>query len=260
MNQSPIKVLIVDDEPFAREYIREMLRHDEEITIVGEAGNGKAALRAIQAHRPDLVFLDIQMPEMDGFVMLQNLNRVQMPHIVFTTAFEEYAIRAFEFHALDYLLKPFDQKRFGAAIAHAKKTLRDPHTMDDQSLQIRELLNAVAHKPNYPERLLVKQDGRIVFVKFAEVDWIKADDKYLHLHCAKSRFTVRQTLHGLKAQLDPARFVQLNRSVIVNVESIKELHTMFNGEHEVQLHDGAKFALSPGHKRELFDVLGKPVG
>ncbi len=260
MNDKPIKVLIVDDEPFARKYIRQMLKDDAEVEIVGEAGNGKRAVRAIEECKPSLIFLDIQMPEMDGFTMLNNIDEANLPFIIFTTAYEEYAIRAFEFHALDYLLKPFDQTRFAVALEHAKKTLRGDKAEWQQSLRIRELLEAIGAKTRFLERLLIKQNGRIVFLKMSEVDWIKADDKYIHLHSGNSRHLIRQTLHSLKSQLDPLRFVQINRSVMVNVDSIKELHTMFNGDHEVQMIDGTKFSLSRSHRNALFELLGKPIG
>jgi two-component system LytT family response regulator len=256
-----ISVLIVDDEPFARKYIREMLKDDTDIEVAGEAGNGKKAVRMIKDSNPDLLFLDIQMPEMDGFALLQNLDGLPLPAIVFTTAYEEYAIRAFEYHALDYLLKPFDQARFLAALDHAKQTIRSRGALPDQSVRIADLLIAMGEqKPRYLERLLVKQNGRIVFVKLADVEWIKADDKYIHLHCGRQRYMIRQALHAIRSQLDPDRFVQVNRSIVVNVDQIKELHPMFNGDHEVQMAGGVKFSLSRSHKNELFRVLGKPVG
>lgn len=260
MSDRPIKVLIVDDEPFARKYIREMLKGDNEIEITGEAGNGKKAVRTIKDDPPDLLFLDIQMPEMDGFALLQHLDGLPLPAIVFTTAYEEYAIRAFEFHALDYLLKPFDEARFAAALAHAKQMIRSRGALPEQSLRIADLLSAIGQKPPYLERLLVKQHGRIVFVKLADVAWIKADDKYIHLQCADRRYMVRQTLHAMRSQLDPERFVQINRSIIVNIDQIKELHPMFNGDYEVQMTGGVKFSLSRSHRGDLFDILGKPVG
>ena len=259
MNSQSIKVLIVDDEPFARKYIREMLRDERDIEIIGEAGNGKVAARMIGKQRPDLMFLDIQMPEMDGFSLLQSLNEDELPTVVFTTAFEEFAIQAFEVHAIDYLLKPFDQPRFFQSLEHARRRLAEPRNRKPESEQITELLRAISNPPKYIDRLLVKKDGRIIFLKTENINWIKADDKYVHLHVESSRHMIRQTLTSLKRQLDPAQFVQLNRSVIVNVDSIKELHTMFNGEHEVQIHDGTTFTLSRAHKIELFDRLGRPV-
>lgn len=200
------------------------------------------------------------MPEMDGFTLLQHLDRKNMPHIILTTAYEEYAIRAFEFHALDYLLKPFDQARSSSALDHAEITLQDSESDPHLSAQIDALMNAIEQIPRSPERLLAKRNGRIVFVKFKDVDWTKADGKYLHLQCGKSNHMIRQTLQAIKLQLDPMRFVQINRSVIVNIDSIQELHTTFNGDRDVQIVDGGIFNLSRSHKQEVFQLLGKPVG
>lgn len=253
-----LTALIVDDEPIARKYIREMLKGDREIDVVGEAGNGKKAAKMLAELQPDIVFLDIQMPEMDGFALLQTLDAETMPCIIFTTAYEEHAIRAFEFHALDYLLKPFDEARFAAATAHAKRSLaRGRATV--QAKQIAELLDSMSSKERPPERLLIKKQGRIIFLKIADIDWIKADDKYLQLFTGRVSHLVRQTLQSFKSKLDPSKFVQINRSVIVNVDRICELHPMFNGEHEVQIADGTTFPLSRSHRNELFELLGKPV-
>lgn len=259
MRTNPIKVLIVDDEPFARKYICEMLRGEDDIEIVGEAGNGIMAIEMIDKYKPDLMFLDIQMPEMDGFSMLTELGAENLPTLVFTTAYEEYAIRAFEVHALDYLLKPFDEQRFSKALDHARISFSEIGVKHQESEQIAELLKAISQKPQYLERLLIKKKGRIVFLKISDIDWINADDKYLHLHSENIRHMIRQTLSGIKTQLNPLQFVQINRSVIVNLDSIKELHSMFNGEYELQINDGTKFTLSKNHKNELFKLLGKPM-
>ncbi len=258
MTSTVRKVLIVDDEPLARKYIREMLVGLGGIEIVAEAGNGTVAARMIRKHRPDLMFLDIQMPEMDGFALLSSLSEDEIPVTIFTTAYEEFALRAFEVHALDYLLKPFDQERFVNAVKRALEMIGEPVSKELESTQIAELLRSLRQKPAFMERFLVKKDGRIVFLDVNSIAWIKADDKYLHLHCHKTSHMIRQTLSSIKSQLDPAKFVQLNRSVIVNVNHINELHTMFNGDHEVQINDGTKFTLSRNHKTALFDLLGKP--
>ncbi len=259
MAEANIKVLIVDDEPFARKYIRELLKDHRDLVVIGEAGNGKAAMRAMAKERPDIIFLDIQMPEMDGFTLLQNLSVRDLPVIIFTTAYEEYAVRAFEVHAVDYLLKPFDQQRFGQAIEHARSLISDSASHDLEQGQIVELLRSISEKPKFLERILIKQHGRIIFLKIEDIDWVRADDKYLYLHHGASRHMIRQTLSGLRSQLDPKRFVQINRSVLVKVDRIRELHPMFNGEYEVKLIDGTTFPLSRSHRNELFDLLGKPV-
>lgn len=257
--EKSIKVLIIDDEPLARNYIRVLLKANQAIEIIGEAGNGRDALEMIERLRPDLIFLDVQMPEMSGFAMLEKLNAERIPAIIFTTAYEEYALRAFEFHALDYLLKPFDEFRFRRAVEHAIKRLNNGQAQGEEKLQITELLKSITEKPVYLERLLIKQNGRIVFLKISDIDWIKADDKYLNLHFGKSSCLVRQTLSALKSQLNPRVFAQINRSVIINIESIKELQPMFGGEYNIVLKTEQEFALSRNFRHELFDLLGKPL-
>lgn len=259
MDTAKIKVLIVDDEPLARKYIRLNLSDETEIEIIGECGNGKEAVRLINSLKPDLVFLDVQMPEMDGFSTLRNLNSENPPLIVFTTAYEEYAIRAFEIHAIDYLLKPFDRTRFKQSLAYARERLADSQEKNQIVRQISTLLDNVEQKPQYLERLLIKKDGRIVFLNVKDIEWIKADDKYIHLFSGESSHLVRFTLKAIKMQLDPQIFVQVNRSVIVNVKHIKEFQTMFNGELTIVLNDSTEVYLSRNYKNELFDILGKPI-
>jgi two-component system, LytTR family, response regulator len=254
-----ITVLIVDDEPLAREYLRHLLKDDAEIEIAGEAGNGRAAAEFIRRNRPDLVFLDIQMPELDGFSMLRELGTEDLPAIIFTTAFEEYAIRAFEFHALDYLLKPFDAPRFEKALAYAKERLASGEDQSPEALQISALLKTIAAPPAFLERLLIKLNGRIIFVKTDDIDWIKSDDKYVLIYTGKTSHLVRQTLAAMKTQLDPRRFVQIHRSAIINIERIRELEPLVSGEYFVCLESGAKIALSRSYKDELFERLGKPI-
>jgi len=260
MTKTPIRILIIDDEPLARDYLRHLLKEDEEMEIIGECGNGRDAARLIQAQKPDLIFLDVQMPEMDGFALLKTLAaETTLPAIVFTTAYEEYAIRAFEFHALDYLLKPFDQIRFNQAVAHAKDRLADLPNKNQESRQITELLADIEQKPPTLERLLIKLNGRIVFLKTSEIDWIKADDKYVHLYFGKSSYLIRQTLSAMRTLLNPQVFVQIHRSTLVNVERIRELQPMFGGEYVILMENGAKLTLSRNYKNKVFALLGKPL-
>ena len=260
MTQKSITTLIVDDEPLARDYIRRLLKDDDQIEIVGEAGNGRDAARLINEQKPELVFLDVQMPEMDGFTVLNNLEPDILPTVIFTTAYEAYAIRAFEIHALDYLLKPFDDHRFAQAVQHTKERLsRRQSEKPAESEQIKELLENINDTPQYLERFLIKSNGRIVFLKTKEIDWIKSDDKYVYLHFGKSSHLVRQSLSQMKTQLDPKLFVQIHRSAIVNIERIKELQPMFNGEYNILLENGAEVPLSRNYKSKLFDLLGKPL-
>ena len=252
-----IKTLIVDDEPLARDYLRHLLATDPELEIIGECGNGRAALQAIAEQKPDLIFLDVKMPEINGFAMLRALPPGQLPAVIFTTAYEEYAIRAFEFHALDYLLKPFDKERFERALDHAKNRLADKIERQLETEQITELLKNAEENPRYLERLLIKHNGRIVFLKTKEIDWIKADDKYVQIYVAKVAHLVRQTLTAMKTQLDPQTFVQIHRSAIINIERIKEMKMLASGEYTVILESGAKIPVSRSYKDHLFCLLGK---
>jgi len=258
MKNAPIRALIADDEALARKFIRRMLKDNHDVEIVGECSNGKDAIAMIRKQNPDVVFLDVQMPEMDGFAVLESIGVDQLPEIIFTTAYEEYAIRAFELHALDYLLKPFDQARFKDAIQHAKERFRSRRQKDGR-LQMSALLESIKNKPQYLERLVIKTGGRITFLSTDEINWIEADDKYVHLHTGKVSPMVRQTLNAMEAQLDPRKFSRIHRSAIVNVERIKELQPLFSGEHSILLEDGTKLTLSRSYKDKLFELLGKPL-
>lgn len=258
MKPEKISALIVDDESLARKFIRRMLKDDHEVEIVGECNDGKSAVAMIQKQKPHIVFLDVQMPAMDGFAVLESIGPDLLPEVIFTTAYEKYAVRAFELHALDYLLKPFDQIRFRDAMRHAKERLNQ-REQDDGRLQIRALLESVKSQPKYLERLIVKADGRISFLSAREINWIQADDKYVHLHTAKASRMVRQTLSAMETQLDPKKFLRIHRSAIVNVERIKELEPTFNGEHMVLLDDGTKLTLSRSYRQKLFETLGRPL-
>lgn len=258
MKEAKIKALIVDDELLARKFIRRMLKQDPDFEIAGESGNGKEAVEMIRAQKPDVVFLDVQMPEMDGFGVLEAVGLGQLPDIVFTTAYESYAIRAFELHALDYLLKPFDQQRFRDAIKHAKERVHS-RQQEDGRLQIGALLERINSKQAYLDRLIIRADGRITFLNTREIDWIVADDKYVHLHTGSGARMVRQTLTAMEAQLDPVKFVRVHRSTMVNVDRIKELQPLFNGEYSVLMDDKTKLTLSRKYKDKLFQLLGKPL-
>jgi two-component system LytT family response regulator len=253
-----IRALIADDELLARKFIRRLLKHDADVEIVAECSNGKEAAAMIRQEKPDLVFLDVQMPEMDGFAVLDAVGLEHLPEIIFTTAYESYAIRAFELHALDYLLKPFDQVRFKAAMKHAKERLVSQGT-EEGRLQIGTLLESIKAEQKHLERILIKADGRISFLNTREIDWLEADDKYVHLHTAKGARMVRQTLSAMEAELDPAKFVRIHRSTIVNIERIKELQPLFNGEHSLLLENGTKLILTRSYRDKLFERLGQPL-
>jgi len=258
MTVRPIRALIADDEALARKFIRRMLKENRDFEIIGECSNGKETVAMIRKERPDVVFLDVQMPEMDGLAVLESIGIEQLPEIIFTTAYEQYAIRAFELHALDYLLKPFDQGRFRDAIKYAKERFRsDRH--NEGRMQLGALLENLKNKAQYLERLVIKGAGRITFLRTAEINWSEADDKYVHLHTSKASPMVRQTLSAMEAQLDPAKFRRVHRSAIVNVERIAELQPLFSGEYSILLQDGTKLILSRNYKDKLFELLGKPL-
>ncbi|HEX8354234.1 MAG TPA: LytTR family DNA-binding domain-containing protein [Pyrinomonadaceae bacterium] len=258
MGETKLRVLIVDDEPLARKFIRRMLEQEAAVDVVGECESGREAVAAVREHAPDLVFLDVQMPEMDGFAALETLGVEHLPLVVFTTAYEQYAIRAFEAHALDYLLKPFDQTRFARAMSHARERLRERQG-GGESTQVAALLDHVRRRPAHLERLMLRADGRIIFLKLEAVDWIEADDKYVCLHVGPASHVVRQTLGAVEEQLDPDRFMRIHRSAIVNVGRIKELHPLFSGEHRVVMEDGTVLTLSRNYKDKLFRLLGRPL-
>jgi two-component system LytT family response regulator len=258
MKNAPIRALIADDEALARKFIRRMLKDDHDVEIVGECGSGKETVAMIKKQKPDIVFLDVQMPEMDGFAVLESVGIEHLPEIIFATAYEQYAIRAFELHALDYLLKPFDQARFRDAIKHAKERLRSGHENEGRT-QISALLESIKNKPQYLDRLMIKASGRITFLSIDEINWIEADDKYVHLHAGKITPMIRQTLTAMETQLDPKTFRRVHRSTIVNVKRIKELQPLFSGEHSILLEDGTKLTLSRNYKDKLFELLGKPL-
>jgi two-component system, LytTR family, response regulator len=258
MKNAPIRAVIADDEALARKFIRRMLKDDPDVEIAGECGNGKETVAMIRKQNPDLVFLDVQMPEMDGFAVLESIGVERLPEIIFATAYEQYAIRAFELHALDYLLKPFDQARFKDAIRHAKERFRFERQNEGRT-QISALLQSIRNKSQYLDRLMIKAGGRITFLSTDEINWIEADDKYVHLHTGKISPMVRQTLSAMETQLDPRKFRRVHRSAIVNVERIKELQPLFSGEHSILLQDGTKLTLSRNYKDKLFELLGKPL-
>jgi two-component system LytT family response regulator len=248
-----IQALIVDDEPLARKKIRLLLEHEMDIEIIGECVNGPKAVVAIEKHQPDLLFLDVQMPGLDGFGVLQAIRPEQWPVIIFVTAYDEYALRAFEVHALDYLLKPFDQARFQTALTRARAQL---HRAPDFNQQLRALLKDFKPEPKSLERLVIKTAGRVYFVSVSELDWIEAADNYVRLHTGSETHLLRETMNALETKLDPARFVRIHRSTIVNLERIKEMKPWFHGEYIVILRDGTQLTLSRRYRERLNGLLG----
>jgi two-component system LytT family response regulator len=251
-----IRALLVDDEPLAREMIREMLKDDSEVEIVAECINGREAIEAIQEHDPDLIFLDVQMPEIGGFEVLEALKSVHMPHVIFVTAYDQYAVRAFEVHALDYLLKPFDRERFDSAWRRAKAHILATRNgeMDKRILAILEELKAGS---KYLERLVIKSGGRVFFLDTDDIDWIEAEGNYVSVHTGKKSHLLRETISSLEAQLDPKKFLRIHRSSIVKIDRIKELQPWFHGEYRVILLDGTQLTLSRNYRENLQEALGR---
>jgi two-component system LytT family response regulator len=231
-----IRALIVDDEPLARSNVAVLLRRDPEIEIIGESGSGTAAVAEIRRAKPDLLFLDVQMPEVDGFDVLELLGQNQPAVIVFVTAYDQYALRAFEAGALDYILKPFDNARFDLALERAKKKIASARGLKQKI-----------------ERIAVKSAGEVAFVKIAEIDWIEAADYYSCLHVGTKTHMLRRGIAELESELDPAVFCRVHRSSIVNLERVRGLKVSEDGEHDILLENGQRVRLSRRY-RKSFDA------
>lgn len=238
-----IRTVIVDDEELARDRIQTLLELQPDVEVVGVCTDGPSAVELIDRTQPDLVFLDVQMPGMDGFEVVENLERTKVPAIVFVTAHDAHALRAFEIHALDFLLKPFDQTRFEKALERARGRLTQPkETVLDSRLVT--LLEELHEERKYSERLIVKSSGRVFFVRTEEIDWVEASGNYVKIHTKSDAHLLRESMKNMEAKLDPKTFVRIHRSAIVNIDHIKELEPWFHGEYIVILHDGTRLTAS----------------
>jgi two-component system LytT family response regulator len=246
-------VAIVDDEPLARAALRLSLAADPELVVVGDC-NGVDAPQLIEREQVELVFLDVQMPEVDGFAVLEALEG-PLPAIVFVTAHDAYAVRAFEVHAIDYLLKPFDDARLATALARAKERLARPGEASDQLVA---LLEERARRERQVERLLVRARGKVVAVRTQDIDWIEAADYYATLHVGGATHLVRQTMAELETSLDGRRFVRVHRRAIVNIDRVREVHPMFRGDCTLVLADGTRVRLSRTRRAEFERMFGTP--
>ena len=235
-----LRVLIVDDEPLARQSIRRHLQPWADIEVIGECGNGAAAVQAILAQRPDLVFLDVQMPEMDGFEVIARVGARRMPEVIFATAWDRYALQAFDASAIDYLLKPFRKERFDRALDRARRRI---YQGAGEELPAR-LLAALRARTDYLERMPVVENGRIVFVNADDIEWIESAGNYARVHTGKRCHEIRETLSCLEGKLDPKHFVRVHRSTIVNVRRVREVHRWFHGYHLILLESGQKIRMS----------------
>jgi len=249
-----IRALVVDDEPLARRAVRRLLDHDADIEVVAECGDGRTAIAAIGRLQPDLVFLDIQMPEMDGFEVVREVGVDLMPVTVFVTAYDRHALRAFEAHALDYLVKPFSEARFAEALRRARQHIAG--NLNQEALRnVVAALGAGEGRNPYAQRLPVAHDGHVIFVDTAQIDWIEADGNYARLHVGAHAYELRETLTRIEQKLNPQDFVRIHRSTIVNLRSIREIHPWFHGHHLVVLKSGQELRMSR-YQREVARRLG----
>jgi two-component system LytT family response regulator len=250
-----INTLIVDDEPLARDRVKRFLRDEDDVLVIGECGNGAEAIETIMREQPDLVFLDIQMPEKDGFDVIKALSRRYLPTIIFVTAYDQYAIKAFEVHAIDYLLKPFNRERIHRAVARAREHIESKR-LGNLDERLNALIADLKTEKKYIDRLVVKSVGRVFFLKTDEIDWIEAAGNYVKLHVGRESHMIRETMNGIESKLDPEQFLRIHRSTVVNIDRIKELQPMFSGDYVVILRNGAELALSRNYRdrfNELFE-------
>lgn len=246
-----VRVVLVDDEPLARERLRSLLKAETDIDLIAECVDGPNAIAVLSSERPDLVFLDVQMPGMDGFEVLQALDPACMPAVVFVTAYDHYALHAFDVHALDYLLKPFDRQRFATALERARLDLR----VEPGGRQILELLADLRREKRVLQRIVVKATGRVFFLRPAEVDWMEAAGNYVRLHVGKETYLVRDTMKNMEERLDPDSFVRIHRSRIVNLDRVRELLPWFHGEYVVVLESGEQLTTSRRHSIRLQELI-----
>lgn len=246
MSSPSFSVLVVDDEPLARENVCALLAEDRDVLVVGQ-GSGVDAVTLVPQLRPDILFLDIQMPEIDGFALLELVGADAVPAIVFVTAYDRYALRAFEVHALDYLLKPFSDARFDSALARAKQQVLNRR----QGVLDARIVDLLRGQQMPRKRFLVPARGKTVVVDAATIDWIEAADYYVSLHCGSENHLLRDTMDEIERQLDPQQFFRVHRSAIVNLARVREIHPLFRGDCELKLADGTAVRLSRNRRREF---------
>jgi len=253
-----IRAAIVDDEPLARRRIRNLLIRERDVEVIAECANGKDAIESLEAASPDVLFLDIQMPEIDGFDVLRALGVGHVPVVIFVTAYDQFALRAFEAHALDYLLKPFDDERFEAALQRARERIRQQQGGDlDRRLQA--LLESVHGDHGYLRRLVVPVGHRSVFLRTEQIDWIGAERNYIRLHVGGRAYLMRENLSLIATALDPKMFCRIHRSTVVNIDRIRAVESLFRGEYLVVLHDGTKLTSGRSYRSNLHALMGKEI-
>ncbi|MES2523032.1 MAG: LytTR family DNA-binding domain-containing protein [Gemmatimonadota bacterium] len=249
-----IRAMIVDDEPLARRRIRELLAAAPDVEVVAECANGKEAIGAIEALLPDLLFLDIQMPQVDGFDVLATVGVGRVPVVVFVTSYDQFALRAFEAQALDYLMKPFDDERFDTALRRARARLGDRQETDVEG-RLRALLDEARGHRGYLQRLAVPEGNRSVFIRVQEIDWIGAERNYIRVYASGRTHLLRESLTSIEAGLDPAMFCRIHRSTIVNIDRIQSVESTFRGEYVVVLRDRTKLPSGRSYRETLHALL-----
>jgi two-component system LytT family response regulator len=251
----PIRVLLSDDESLARERLRRLLEEEPDLEIVAECGDGRSAVSLIKREKPDLVFLDIQMPEVDGFGVVAALKE-QMPLTIFVTAYDSYAMKAFEVHALDYLLKPVGKERLAEALGRARKQLQHPSAEGMFQRRVLDLLGDLDSRQQAPQRIVIKADGEIVCLKPGEIDWAESAGNYVCLHVGGHTHILRETITSLEGRLGARQFLRVHRSTLVNVDRIKTLRPSLYGDYAILLRDGTKLTLSRGFRENVLKRLG----
>ncbi|HMG88275.1 MAG TPA: LytTR family DNA-binding domain-containing protein [Terracidiphilus sp.] len=255
----PIHVLVADDELPARQRLMDLLRRDEQVNSVSEAADGETAVEMIQRQNPDLLFLDVQMPELDGLAVIDAIGAAQMPLTVFVTAYDQHAIRAFEANALDYLLKPFSDERFEATMTRAKARLDERSMKEFGQRVVKMVSTAPAAQERRLDRLVVKAGGTTRFVRVIDIDWIEAAGVYVTLHVGGKELLYRAALNDLAEKLDPRRFVRVHRSALINIESVLQLEPISHGEFEAVLKNGSRTRVSRTYRVQLEKRLGQPL-
>jgi two-component system LytT family response regulator len=252
----PLRVLVVDDEPLARQRLTDLLRGEGGLEVVGEAEDGDEAVRAIRALEPDLVFLDIQMPGRTGLDVVRDVGPERMPATIFVTAYDQHALKAFQVRALDYILKPFDRERFADALQRARRQIERDET-GDLGRRLLALVKDLRRDQPKTDRLVVKSGGRLFFLRMDEIDWIEAAGNYVRLHVGTTSHLLRETMNAIEGRLDPEKFFRIHRSRIVNMERIQEMQPWLNGEYAVVLRTGTRLTLSRGYREKLQERLGR---
>jgi len=250
---APIRALIVDDEPLARAHLKSLLRERGDVDVIGESGDGRSAIDQIRRMKPDLVLLDIQMPELDGLEVIREVGPNAMPAVVFVTAYDEHALAAFEVHAFDYILKPVSRQRFSQAIDRVVGLIRSDVPATDRPLAA--LIEAMRTERSALDRIAVKADGRVLFIRVGEIDWIEADDDLVRIHAGKAVHAHRSTLTHLEERLPASKFLRVHRSTLVNVDRIREIQPWFQGDWVLILNDGTRLHSGKSYRSKVREYI-----